>query len=109
MKERMTFLVSGIGGASAGYFLSRLLPGAEITVFEMGEIGGRLATVEVDGRRYESGGSIIHAANRYMVEYLDRCGLRRKETPGDEPFTLHKDGKVVFQVKEVCLGLIVLD
>jgi len=95
----MTSLVSGIGGASAGYFLSRQMPGAEITVFEMGEIGGRLATVEVDGRRYETGGSIVHSANHYMNEYLDICGFKKKESPPDEPFTLHKDGKVVFQVK----------
>jgi len=87
----------GIGGASAGYFLSREIPGADITVFEIGEVGGRLATVEVDGRRYESGGNIIHEANRYMVEYLDICGLRKKEMPADERFTLHKDGQVVFQ------------
>ena len=71
----------------------------EITVFEKGRIGGRLATEEVDGRRYESGGSIIHAANRYMVEYLDLCGLAKKKTPQDAPFSLHKDGQVVFQVR----------
>ena len=100
--------MSGIGGASAGYFLSRKVPGAEITVFEMGEIGGRLATVEVDGRSYESGGSIIHGANRYMMEYLDICGLKKKETPADEPFTLHKEGKVVFQVSFVLSVLAVL-
>lgn len=88
---------AGIGGASVGYFLSRNLPGAEITVFEKGEVGGRLATEEVDGRQYESGGAIIHAANRYMVEYLDICGLKKRETPADESFTLHKDGEVVFQ------------
>ena len=89
--------MSGIGGASAGYFLSKEIPDAAITIFEMGDVGGRLATVEVDGRRYESGGAIIHVANRYMVEYLDICGLRKKETPADETFTLHKDGHVVFQ------------
>jgi len=94
---RVAIVGAGIGGASTGYFLSRLLPGVELTVFEMGKIGGRLATEEVEGRRYESGGSIIHSANRYMVEYLDLCGLKKKETPQDDPFTLHKDGKVVFQ------------
>eukprot|EP00090_Calanus_glacialis_P045532 TRINITY_DN8508_c1_g1_i1.p1 TRINITY_DN8508_c1_g1~~TRINITY_DN8508_c1_g1_i1.p1 ORF type:complete len:491 (-),score=175.50 TRINITY_DN8508_c1_g1_i1:35-1507(-) len=94
---RVAIVGAGIGGASTGFFLSRLLPGVELTVFEMGKIGGRLATEEVDGRRYESGGSIIHSANRYMVEYLDLCGLKKKEAPQDAPFTLHRDGKVVFQ------------
>jgi len=88
---------AGIGGASAGYFMSRQIPGAEITVFEKGEIGGRLATVEVEGRRYETGGSIIHSANQYMEEYLDVCGLKKKAPTPDEPFTLHKNGKIVFQ------------
>ena len=87
----------GIGGASAGYFLSELVPGADITVFEKGEVGGRLATVKVDGRHYESGGAIIHAANRYMVEYLDLCGLNKRTPPSDESFTLHKNGEIVFQ------------
>ena len=73
------------------------MPGAEITVFEKGEVGGRLATVEVNGRRYESGGAIIHDANRYMVEYLDLCGLKKRKTPADERFSLHKFGTIVFQ------------
>jgi len=94
---RVGVIGAGIGGTSASYFLSKLLPGAEITVFEKGEVGGRLATVEVNGRRYESGGAIIHDANRYMVEYLDLCGLQRRKTPADERFSLHKSGKIVFQ------------
>ena len=65
------------------------------------EEGGRLATVAVDGREYEVGGSIIHAANHYMVEYLDICGLRRKQEPPDTPFTLHKDGSIAFQVTSI--------
>ena len=67
-----------------------------------GQVGGRLATVAVDGREYEVGGSIIHAANHYMVEYLDICGLRRKQAPPDTPFTLHKDGQIAFQVTSIC-------
>jgi len=88
---------AGIGGTSASYFLSRLVPEAVITVFEKGKVGGRLATVEVNGRLYESGGAIIHDANKYMVDYLDLCGLERRDTPADERFSLHKSGKIVFQ------------
>jgi len=94
---RVGIIGAGIGGTSASYFLSKLLPGAEITVFEKDEVGGRLATVEVNGRRYESGGAIIHEANRYMVEYLDLCGLKKRKPPADERFTLHKSGEIVFQ------------
>jgi len=94
---RVGIIGAGIGGTSASYFLSKLLPGAEITVFEKGEVGGRLATVEVNGRRYESGGAIIHEANRYMIEYLELCGLKKRKTPADERFTLHKSGEIVYQ------------
>ena len=90
--------IAGIGGASTGYFLSQLLPEVDITVFEKGRIGGRLATEEVDGRKYETGGSIIHGANRYMVQFLDICDLKKKNTPEETPFTLHRGDKIVFQV-----------
>jgi len=94
---KVAIVGAGIGGSATGYFLSQLLPGVEITVFEKGRIGGRLATEEVDGRKYETGGSIIHGANRYMVNFLDICHLKKKETPEDTPFTLHRDGQIVFQ------------
>ena len=97
----MTLPCLGIGGTSAAYFLKRSLPQADITIVASEEAGGRLATVEVDGREYEVGGSIIHAANHYMVEYLDICGLRRKQAPPDTPFTLHKDGSIAFQVTSI--------
>ena len=101
-KQHYTTIIAshlGIGGTSAAYFLKRSLPHADITIVEAsGQVGGRLATVAVDGREYEVGGSIIHAANHYMVEYLDICGLRRKQGPPDTPFTLHKDGQIAFQV-----------
>jgi len=97
-RPRIIIVGSGIGGTSAAYFLKRSLPHADITIVEAsGQVGGRLATVAVDGREYEVGGSIIHAANHYMVEYLDICGLRRKQGPPDTPFTLHKDGQIAFQ------------
>jgi len=96
-KPKIGIIGAGIGGASLSYFLSREFPEADITVFEKGELGGRLATVEVDGRKYESGGAIIHVANRYMIDFLDICGLKKRKTPADESFTLHKNGKIVFQ------------
>jgi len=88
---------AGIGGASVSYFLSQEIPGSQITVFEKGEIGGRLAVEEIGGRKYEYGGSIIHAANKYMVDYLNICGLKKKETPQDNPFSLYKENNIIFQ------------
>ena len=52
------------------YFLRQEFPNAEISTFESSlHLGGRLATVEVGGRFYETGGSIIHSANQYMTKY----------------------------------------
>lgn len=44
----------------------------EIDLFEENQIGGRLATVTLDGFEFESGGSIIHFSNTYMADYVYR-------------------------------------
>jgi len=98
---RVGVIGGGIGGSSAAYFISKQIPGSSITVFEMGKVGGRLATVTIDGREYETGGSIIHSANKYMVDYLDICGLKKKKGASEygagSGFTIHRDGEIVFQ------------
>ena len=43
------------------------------------------------------GGSIVHSANLLMVDYLDICGLKKKQGKGDEgggngAFSLHRCG-----------------
>ena len=82
------------------YFLRQEFPTADISTFESSPLlGGRLATVEVGGRFYETGGSIIHSANRYMTNFLDICKLKKKQSAPDAPFSLHRDGEVIFQVK----------
>ena len=94
-------LPSGIGGASVAYFLRQEFPTAEISTFEPSfQLGGRLATVEVAGRYYETGGSIIHSSNQYMTKFLDICKLKKKQSAPDAPFSLHRDGEVIFQVME---------
>ena len=96
------YTLSGIGGASSGYFISQLLPNAEITIYEKDDIGGRLAIQEVNGRMYEYGGCIIHGENKLMVDYLNLCGLKKNLSPKIEPMTLHSDGQIVFQVRNIC-------
>ena len=39
---RVAVVGGGIGGTSVAYFLSKKLEGANITLLEMGEVGGRL-------------------------------------------------------------------
>ena len=104
-KTKIAVVGGGIGGASVSYFLRQEFPDADIATFESSSVlGGRLATVEVDGRSYETGGSIIHSANKYMTNFLEICKMKKKQSAPDAPFSLHKDGEVVFQVREtVCI------
>ena len=102
---KVAVIGGGIGGASVAYFLSQRLPGVDVTVFEMDRVGGRLDTVDIADRRYEVGGSIIHSANKLMVDYLEICNLTKKEGKGDEgggngAFSLIKEGEVVWQESE---------
>lgn len=59
-----------MGGCTAAYYLRRLLNDrVAITLFEQsGRIGGRMRTVNIDGELYETGASIFHGGNKYMVD-----------------------------------------
>ncbi|NXA57165.1 PCYOX oxidase, partial [Nothocercus julius] len=66
----------GIGGAAAAYFLrQRFGRSVPIDIFERGEVGGRLATVRVEGDDYEAGGSVIHPLNLHMKHFVKELGL----------------------------------
>lgn len=76
----------GVGGNAAGYFLSDLLERKlpedaeyEIDLYEASNrLGGRLRTIDIDGRKYEAGGSVIHPRNRYAVDLAARLGLDQR-------------------------------
>ena len=66
---------AGIGGTSSSYYLRHLFGDqATIDVFEAKEVGGRLATVNLDGHVVETGGSTIHPKNDYMVNFTKLLG-----------------------------------
>ena len=72
---------AGIGGTSTVYFLQDLFgKDALIDVYEAGEIGGRIATVEVDDRHYESGASIFHPRNEYLLKFTEILGEKCYQT-----------------------------
>lgn len=50
---------------------------AKIDIYEKNYVGGRLATVSIDNREYEIGGSIIHPKNMYMINFTNILGLER--------------------------------
>lgn len=66
---------AGIGGSSAAYFLRQKFGReARIDVFERGEVGGRLATVQLEGRDYEAGGAVLHPLNLHMKHFVKELG-----------------------------------
>ncbi len=71
----------GVGGSSAAYFLKQLLDSSEtnnfsIDLFEKSsEIGGRLATRPINGKLYETGGSIIHNRNLYAIDLVNELSF----------------------------------
>ncbi|XP_067168553.1 prenylcysteine oxidase 1 isoform X2 [Apteryx mantelli] len=73
---RIAVVGGGIGGAAAAYFLRRQFGRAvRIDLFERAAVGGRLATVRVEGRDYEAGGSVIHPLNLHMKHFVKELGL----------------------------------
>ncbi|KAF2368919.1 Prenylcysteine lyase [Trinorchestia longiramus] len=77
--HRIAIIGGGVGGAAAAYFLQELMEGsALIDAYESGHVGGRLATIEINGKFYETGGSIIHPSNAYMEYFVKVLGLEKK-------------------------------
>ncbi|KAK6111050.1 hypothetical protein QQG55_42105 [Brugia pahangi] len=68
-------------GASSAYFLRTLAPldiNIEIHLFNQGTIGGRLATIQMpysdQKRMFEAGGSVLHPANLYFKNWMEKFG-----------------------------------
>ncbi|XP_054280927.1 prenylcysteine oxidase 1-like [Macrosteles quadrilineatus] len=82
---RIAIIGGGIGGTVCAYELSKLATksGHDISLdlYEEAEIGGRLATTNIDGHEFETGGSIIHVENKHMANYVESNGLKWKSVP----------------------------
>ena len=68
-----------------------------MTIFEPNDIGGRLKTVNLAGKTYECGGTIIHPANKLMVDLTKEMGLEHRPPGPDSRLTLISKEGVVFQ------------
>uniref|UniRef100_A0A8D0GE08 L-amino-acid oxidase n=1 Tax=Sphenodon punctatus TaxID=8508 RepID=A0A8D0GE08_SPHPU len=67
---------AGIGGTSATCFLRQKFgKDVAIDVYEKGTVGGRLATINVEGKDYEAGGSVIHPLNLHMKHFVKELGM----------------------------------
>ncbi|XP_077161358.1 prenylcysteine oxidase 1 [Paroedura picta] len=81
--KRIAVIGAGIGGTSAAYFLrQRFGKDVQIDVFERGDVGGRLATVNLEGEDYEAGGAVIHLLNLHMKHFVKELGLAVPKSQG---------------------------
>jgi protoporphyrinogen oxidase len=86
--RKVIIIGAGIGGLSAGYWLSQR--GYEVEILEaLNRPGGRMATIERNGDKVDVGAQFFHSNYVHAFDLIDAFGLRR---------TL-KDitGKVVFR------------
>ncbi|KRZ18794.1 Prenylcysteine oxidase [Trichinella zimbabwensis] len=94
--SKIAVIGAGIGGTSCSYFLRQIFgDGIEIDIFDSGKVGGRLATVEIERKHYESGGSVIHPQNEYMVHFQKEFGLGRIFAFGN-PFGIFNGSQLIF-------------
>jgi len=98
-KRRVAIVGGGIGGCTTALFLRQELgDDVEISVFEKEKIGGRVATVKVGKRFYESGGAVLHPANRHMANLTQTLGLHHaKYPPIETTWGLYDGNDIVFQ------------
>ncbi|XP_071555111.1 prenylcysteine oxidase 1 [Temnothorax nylanderi] len=95
-EPRIAIIGGGIGGASASHFLTELFSGAlDVDLYEAKTIGGRLATVEIDGDEVEAGGTIIHPKNMCMQKFVKLLGLEKK-SPSKEKMGIWNGDEFVF-------------
>ncbi|KAF6105406.1 prenylcysteine oxidase 1 [Phyllostomus discolor] len=81
--DKIAIIGAGIGGTSAAYYLRQKFgKDVKIDVYERGEVGGRLATLTVQGQEYEAGGSVIHPLNLHMKRFVKDLGLSTVQSSG---------------------------
>ena len=76
MENRKVIIIgAGIGGISAGYWLSQR--GYDVEILEaLDRPGGRMATVEHNGDKMDVGAQFFHSNYRYAFELMDAVNLR---------------------------------
>ncbi|KAK2520076.1 Pcyox1 [Columba livia] len=73
---KIAVIGGGIGGAAAAYFLRQKFGrSVRLEVLEKAALGGRLATLQLEGAAYEAGGSVIHPLNLHMKHFVKELGL----------------------------------
>jgi protoporphyrinogen oxidase len=85
--RKVIIIGAGIGGLSAGYWLSQR--GYEVEILEaLDRPGGRMATIERKGDKVDVGAQFFHSNYVHAFDLMDAFGLRRalKEIEGKVQF-----------------------
>ena len=71
-KLKVAILGGGISGCACSFFLKDIFgDDVELTMLEKSDhIGGRIKTVNFNGRNYEVGAQSLHSSNFYMKLFL---------------------------------------
>jgi len=95
---RVAVIGTGIGGASASFFLRRTFGSSLIIdAFEKSDkIGGRMRVIDYNGSEVEAGGTIIHDSNKYMVEFVKHLGLEQHKALDDGLLGIYDGKEFVF-------------
>ena len=76
---RVAVIGAGVGGCFAANFL-RELGGQKLEIHVWNKkgshVGGRTATTEFAGHTFETGASIMHSSNKYLVDAANKYGKR---------------------------------
>ncbi|XP_073509694.1 prenylcysteine oxidase 1 [Phyllobates terribilis] len=98
--NKIAVVGAGVGGTSTAYFLRQKFGNhVQIDIIEKGEIGGRLSTIEMEGKHYESGGSVIHPLNLHMKSFVKELGLNARSL-NDDLVGIYNGDEFVFQESE---------
>ncbi|XP_063788156.1 prenylcysteine oxidase 1 isoform X1 [Pseudophryne corroboree] len=98
--SKIAVVGAGIGGTSAAYFLRQKFgKDVQVDIFEKGDVGGRLSTLEMEGNLYEAGGSVIHPLNLHMKTFVKDLGLNTR-TPSSSLIGIYNGDEFVFQESE---------
>ncbi|KAK4020758.1 prenylcysteine oxidase [Daphnia magna] len=80
VEPRIAIIGAGISGTSAAYFLSKTTGlNPKIDIYSKDPVGGRMATINIHGFDFETGGSILHPRNRYMKQFAEEFGFKQKK------------------------------
>mmetsp|Transcript_44532 Transcript_44532/g.112209 ORF Transcript_44532/g.112209 Transcript_44532/m.112209 type:complete len:533 (+) Transcript_44532:51-1649(+) len=82
---RVAVIGGGIAGAATIRFLRTLLgDAAQLTLYERRhELGGRIRVIDTpNGGVLETGASVYHLSNRYLIDFVEELGLQQRPDDG---------------------------